>query len=75
METKKTAFRLSRTKGGSDRFGPCECCGKHADSIYIMSRMSVYIRQDGVEGLSHESSLFGHKQCLAAQTSGFDEVA
>lgn len=62
------AFKLSRSKGGSDRFGPCEVCGKHADSTYIMTRMKVYQRKDGGEGVSNTSTTFGHRQCLANQT-------
>lgn len=61
-------YRMKRLNGGSDRYGPCEHCGKHVDSIYYMNRMRVYINRLGVESATFHKDMFGHKACLAATT-------
>ena len=63
-------YRLNRCKGGSERMGACEVCGKSADTVYLLTQQQAYKRLDGTEGLSGHNcfQLFGHKQCLANRT-------
>jgi hypothetical protein len=44
--------RIKSLGSGSDKFGPCEFCGKAVDSTYLKTDGKVYS--------------FGHKGCLNA---------
>ena len=63
------AYRISPTGAGSAKFGVCEICGKHADSVYIFTR---YLRHfsliTNTDILCHKGNAFGHKECLATLT-------
>lgn len=62
------AYRLSSCKAGSDKYGPCELCGKHADTVYQLVEMQRFSRKDGSFGLAHKTDIFGHKSCLSERT-------
>lgn len=63
-------FNMKKSHGGSDRFGPCECCGQHVDSTYHLWSLHTYQKPDGSEGLTHHNGedKFGHYDCLAKVT-------
>jgi len=64
----KTVYRLTATKGSSEKYGACECCGRMADSIYHLTRYRAYTTNAGKQGMSYLSDAFGHKNCLAKTT-------
>ena len=64
------AFRLSRLNAGSSKFGPCEVCGKSADSTYILTTVQ-WFNDDGVARFAYlgtSPQLYGHKDCLSRRT-------
>ena len=62
-------FRLSNTGAWSAKFGPCECCGKAADTTYYLTEARTFV-YDGEHHITHHKcgSWFGHRECLAAVT-------
>jgi hypothetical protein len=63
---------------GSDRFGPCEICGKHCDTTFYQVETRDYHIDDRTRQVAKElgltlsgqthhgcASLFGHEACLA----------
>lgn len=72
-------YRLISTRHGSDKYGPCEVCGKRCDTVYHQIETRDF-RFDEVDrqvaeklggtlpeiGQSHHEcvSLFGHEECL-----------
>lgn len=66
-------FRVSSTGHGSSHYGPCEVCGKHADTTYIQSRFRRYsFPEDGVAGWASEGSVFGHPACLEKERKAIE---
>lgn len=66
------AYRMSNTRGGSDKYGPCEVCKKPANSVYVLTEMRRYTNQDGKESVTYHGctpATFGHAQCLAGITN------
>ena len=63
-----TAYRLSKTGHGSDWYGPCEVCGKHADSTYLLTKFSVF-EHEGQRRTANRGGTFGHKKCLSELTA------
>ncbi|MBE8232117.1 MAG: hypothetical protein HAW67_00165 [Endozoicomonadaceae bacterium] len=65
-------YRLSRLKGGSDRYGDCESCNKHVDSMYMLVEERRYWSVSNLkESLTFNgcnNSIFGHKDCLSKRT-------
>lgn len=54
---------VNNTGFGSDRFGPCEVCGKHCSEHWIGSSAEEYeAGQFAVIG----GSVFGHRECVEA---------
>jgi len=37
--TKTFAYSLRSTRGGSHKYGPCERCGGHVDTTYLLTQM------------------------------------
>lgn len=62
------SYRLSKTKGGSDRYGACECCGGDANTTYLLTRFKTYARPDDTKGQLFIGQIYGHKQCLSQTT-------
>ncbi|GEA09167.1 hypothetical protein KUL42_39280 [Alteromonas sp. KUL42] len=66
------AYRLSRTNAGSAKYGPCEVCGKYADTMYMLVEMVRFWnpvkKKNSVTHHGCRSSTFGHKECLAKLT-------
>lgn len=62
IKTEETyRYKISKTEGGSNRYGVCEVCGGHCDTTYYQIEEKKY--QHG--WTQHEcNSLFGHKGCL-----------
>jgi hypothetical protein len=49
---------------GSDRYGPCECCGKHMTEAFYFTR-SQEVKFDGMEPFTMEiGSTFAHRDCV-----------
>lgn len=67
---KRLAYNMHKSHGGSERFGPCECCGKNVDATYHLVGERVYVKPDGKESLTHHGGIskFGHYDCLAKLT-------
>lgn len=68
------AYRLKSTKAGSEKFGPCEVCGKKIGITYILVKFKVFFRSEKMmkilntnlsQGLSEVSTTFGCKDCLS----------
>lgn len=70
MELQGFAYRMVNTGHGSHRFGNCEICGKHVDTIYHLTQTQRY-EYDGKTGMTHHNcfSAWGHKDCLAKLTN------
>lgn len=61
--------RMRYIKGSSEKYGPCEVCSKHADSVYLLSEMKPFYSEVlGRQGKAHIRGVFGHKDCLAQET-------
>lgn len=58
--TAKHIYRLSDTQAGSAKYGPCEICGKHCDSVYLQRKEKISTYGFPI----HAGSAFGHKSCL-----------
>ena len=60
-------YRLSRTGYGSDRYGPCDICGKRADSVYYQREERLYWNpifwRYSWTGEGCEDHM-GHRECL-----------
>lgn len=54
-------YRLRRTGCSSEWYGPCEVCGKQADTVYYQVKMEP-IKNGTKWGFG--SSKYGHKECL-----------
>ncbi len=64
------AYRLTNTGYGSHKYGACEVCDRHADSVYILTQMRRFLPKRGGEGITHHKcfTLFGHRKCLVDKT-------
>lgn len=60
-------YRLSSTGASSDKFGPCEICGKHASEVFLQVEQQKYGEQDNEWTEYQCKSYFGHKECLLNQ--------
>jgi hypothetical protein len=61
------AYRLKSTRDSSQKFGPCECCGKHVSEVFIQAEMRA--TEDGrytYHGIE-DTHVFGHRDCLIAR--------
>jgi hypothetical protein len=69
------AYMLKPFPGGSDKYGVCEVCGNHADSVYLLTEMvrywSALQRKESLSIALHwcRPDMFGHKECLSGLTS------
>jgi hypothetical protein len=63
------SFRLKNTQAGSEKFGPCECCGQDTDSTWLLVGYRNYTNHMGAIRQSHLIEKFGHRKCLAALTN------
>lgn len=63
-------FNMKKSHGGSERFGPCECCNKPVDTTFHLWSLNVYLKPNDERGLTHYDTIdkFGHYDCLAALT-------
>ncbi len=73
-------YRITAMRHGSDRYGPCEVCGKHCATTYYQVETKDYridevMRQVGLKfgvtfsgdiGQTHHNCVdrFGHEECL-----------
>jgi len=71
-------YKLKRMGYGSDRFGPCEICGEHADSTYYLVQMREFFFCRNIGGVDVKRhgittdgcfAKFGHKDCLTVLTN------
>lgn len=63
------AYRLSTTGASSSKYGMCEVCQQHADSVYLLTKLErVTLGDENRDRLVHRGSAFGHKECLARLT-------
>jgi hypothetical protein len=58
----KYRYTLKSMNSGSDKYGPCEICKKHADTVYYQKESRFY--KGGGWTYSGCNSYFGHKDCL-----------
>lgn len=58
--TAKYIYRLSDMQAGSAKYGFCEICDKHCDSVYLQSKEKI----SSYGAPIHAGSTFGHKSCL-----------
>jgi hypothetical protein len=57
-------YKLTNTKHGSDRYGPCEVCKKKVTgNVYLQSEEKAFVGSDNKMHWSHSGSIFGHKSC------------
>jgi hypothetical protein len=62
-------YGLYSTKASSERYGDCECCGKYADTIYVLHQKTRYIKWESKkEGWLEGFRWYGHKKCLSEIT-------
>ena len=62
-------YTIKRLEAGSSKYGCCEVCGSHADTMYYQTESTEYeTLKEGVLVVrltrSGCTDLFGHKQCL-----------
>ena len=62
-------YRMTNLKDSSERYGCCDKCGNHADTMYLLTEKKVYFSfiKNG-PSLTHSRMVFGHKACLAGET-------
>lgn len=62
-------YRLKSIGNSSERYGPCEVCGKHCSEVWFqVEERKYYNRERGEQFTQHEcNSYFGHKECLEAK--------
>jgi hypothetical protein len=70
-------YRLRSTGASSDRFGPCEVCGKRASEIFIQAEMRdietadcvdrMYATGNGRTYAGCRPHVFGHEECLKSR--------
>ena len=66
------AYTLSKLPSGSESYGNCEICKKHADSVYVLTKKRrAWCQKQKQDILSHEKSYFGHRCCILEQTADF----
>lgn len=64
------AYRLSNTGHGSDKFGPCELCGKRTETTFLLTKYERFFsRHRNKDSLAYAGNAFGHKTCLSALTN------
>jgi len=63
----KYHYRLISCHAGSDKYGPCHVCKKHADTVYHQVEEVLFLSEvtQKIEK-THAGCLdkFGHKDCL-----------
>lgn len=68
IPSKLTGRKLRTTKstgGSSERFGPCEVCGKHMSECFLSRLGNERQREDGTIYADHSgSTIFAHKECV-----------
>ncbi len=62
--------RLRSTGYGSQRYGPCEVCGKPASEVYVRIDERAFTHPDGSQHWAHCRALFGHQECLQTKGAG-----
>lgn len=73
-----TGWRMSDTRAGSAKFGPCEVCGQHADTTYLQTsyhrvavseadRIAIGMPASKSYFWTAGSTTFGHRACLLAR--------
>lgn len=60
------AFRLKSTGDSSNKYGPCEVCGKHASETWSLIRWEgvASCRRPGFDTYAAPVSAFGHHDCI-----------
>ena len=65
----KYQYSIKNTGASSNKYGNCEVCGKHADTVYLQTEKRAYAHPDGstrfTAHMCHD--LFGHEQCLISK--------
>lgn len=68
-------YQLRSTRGSSEKYGPCEVCGKHASEVFSQTKErafqldhrdspAVLAMCPDMIGWAHKGDLFGHEECL-----------
>lgn len=70
------AYRMRSTRHSSVKFGPCECCDRHATEVFVMTEFEAvpYLINLGStetdpsrDDYSHVRMMWGHRECLIGQ--------
>ncbi len=68
--TEEYRYELFRSKGSSDKYGPCKICGEYVSDVYHQIESRRYWNQlKDKWGWTHHkcNSYFGHEDCLIKQ--------
>lgn len=64
-------YAITSLDAGSAKYGPCEICNTHVDSMYLQTESAEYEVLDAGDVKTHIAltqyncnSYFGHKECL-----------
>lgn len=60
-----THYKLKSMRASSDKYGPCEICGKHVAEVYLLTKYTEYAQGRFTCG----NTLFGHHDCLLVQAA------
>jgi len=63
------AYRLRNTGGDSQRYGKCEVCHQHVNSVYLLAKMQGFNHGTKCDHYAEHSITFGHYDCLAGLTN------
>ena len=66
-EEDKYRYKMFRSGGNSDKYGPCEVCGEHVSDVFHQFEEKRYwskIDKKYSWTCYKCTSLFGHEQCL-----------
>ena len=63
------AYKLTKcAPGGSERFGPCEVCGKNTNCTFLLTKIRAYQKTNGQHSLRYLENTFGCFECLSKKT-------
>ncbi|MFW6046327.1 MAG: hypothetical protein ACOCP4_00790 [Candidatus Woesearchaeota archaeon] len=61
----KYIYVINKLKSGSNKFGPCEVCGKNTSKSFIQTKYEQYYSKNKKKNsYIHRGCKFGHKKYL-----------
>jgi len=67
-------YQIRSTGYSSDRFGACECCGKHVSEVFILNHQMRYDDPELGPSWTYYGNIgmkFGHEACLKRLVAAF----